>query len=57
MTNTIYGHWPGNSPVNVSLETNKQLTDGVRQICEDVDLFKPANTRAVRQLVGKYNLV
>lgn len=50
MTDTIYGHWAVNSPVNVSLETNKQLTDGVRQICEDVDLFKPANTGAVRQL-------
>ena len=32
MTNTIYGHWPGNSPVNVSLETNKQLTDGAGKI-------------------------
>ena len=44
MIDTIYGHWAVNSPVNVSLETNKQLTDGVRQICEDVDLFIPANT-------------
>ena len=30
MTDTIYGHWAVNSPVNVSLETNKQLTDGAR---------------------------
>ena len=30
MTNTIYGHWPGNSPLNVSRETNKQLTEGAR---------------------------
>ena len=36
MTNTIYGHWPGNSPLNVSRETNKQLTDGARG--EDVKM-------------------
>ena len=56
MTNTIYGHWPGNSPLNVSRETNKQLTDGARGRTvknEDADLFSPANTDwsgAVRQL-------